>query len=84
MARISNLDPGKAGFVQGIFARIAFWMSRRITGKVVTPVKVMAHHPRILWGFGQMDEAVKKGGRVEEDLLSLVQLRAATLVGCPF
>lgn len=84
MSRISEVDPRKAGLIQGLFARMAFMMSKWKVGKVVVPVKVLVHHPRVLWGYGQMDEAVKNSGKVEAALLNLVHLRAATLIGCVF
>ena len=84
MSRISEVDPGKAGLFKGLFARMAFRMSKRKVGKVVVPVKVLAHHPRILWGYGQMDEAVKNSGKVEAALLNLAHLRTAMLIGCVF
>lgn len=84
MAQISNFDPSGGGFFQRMFARVAYRMTRQRVGRVVVPVQVMAHHPRLLWGYGQMDDAIKGGGKVDASLLSLVQLRAATLIGCPF
>lgn len=84
MSRISEVDPRKVGLFKGLFARMAYMMSKNKVGKVVAPVKVLAHHPRVLWGYGQMDEAVKNSGKVEAALLNLVHLRAAMLIGCVF
>jgi len=48
------------------------------------PVQVTAHHARILWGYGQMEQSLMGSNLVDDKLKGLVQLRVATLVGCPF
>jgi AhpD family alkylhydroperoxidase len=48
------------------------------------PVQVTAHHAKILWGYGQMEQSQQGSKLVDARLKSLVQLRVATLVGCPF
>jgi hypothetical protein len=48
------------------------------------PVQITAHHPKILWGYGQMEQSLMSSKLVDEKLKGLVQLRVATLVGCPF
>jgi hypothetical protein len=53
-------------------------------GRVVTPVAATAHHPQILWGYGQMEQSLLSSKRMDGALKDLAQLRVATLVGCPF
>jgi hypothetical protein len=48
------------------------------------PVQVTAHHPQILWGYGQMEQSLVSSHRVHASLKELATLRVATLVGCPF
>jgi hypothetical protein len=48
------------------------------------PVQVTAHHAKILWGYGQMEQALLGSKLVPATLKDLAQLRVATLVGCPF
>jgi len=84
MARIAGTDPRQHTFLSGIFIRIVYALTRRKVGRVVMPVKIAAHHPRILWGYGQMEQSLFSSRRVDESLKSLASLRVATLVGCPF
>ena len=46
--------------------------------------KVTAHHPAILWGYGQMEQSLLSSHRLDAALKELATLRVATLVGCPF
>ena len=48
------------------------------------PVQVAAHHAKLLWGYGQMEQSFGSSHLVEAALKDLAQLRVATLVGCPF
>lgn len=65
MARMDGVA-AKAG---GWFTRLAFWMARRklkqITGRaaLVAPVKVTAHHPRLLMAMGQMEAGRRRRNR---------------------
>ena len=84
MARIEWADPGKQGFLQGMFTRIIYSMTKRKLGRVVVPVRIVAHHGKLLWGYGQMEQSLLGSRLVEAGLKDLGQLRVATLVGCPF
>lgn len=84
MARISGAEPGQQGLVSGLFTRIAYAMTKRKVGRVVKPVQLMAHHTRLLWGYAQMELSMGGSCLVDAALKDLAQLRAATLVGCPF
>jgi hypothetical protein len=84
MSRIRGAEPSNLGLLSGWFARIVYALTKRKLGRVVMPVKVTAHHPQILWGYGQMEQSLLSSHRVEESLKELATLRVATLVGCPF
>ena len=84
MARIPGADPAKQGFLAGIFTRIVYSLTRRKVGKMVEPASITAHHTKILWGYGQMEQSMLGSHLVDENLKELAGLRAATLVGCPF
>jgi hypothetical protein len=84
MARIEGADPGKQGILQGVFTRIIYALTKRKVGRVVMPVRIAAHHSKLLWGYGQMEQSLGASRRVEAALKDLAQLRVATLVGCPF
>lgn len=84
MARIEAAEPGKQGFFQGIFTRIIYSLTKRKVGRVVMPVRIAAHHWKLLWGYGQMEQSLGASRLVAAAWKDLAQLRVATLVGCPF
>jgi hypothetical protein len=84
MARVRGAEPSELGLLSGLFARIVYALTKRKLGQVVAPVRVIAHHPRILWGFGQMEQSLMGSHRVDAALKELATLRTATLIGCPF
>jgi hypothetical protein len=84
MARIEGADPGRQGLFQGMFTRLIYSMTKRKVGRVVMPVRIAAHHSKLLWGYGQMEQSLAGSRHVDEGLKNLAQLRVATLVGCPF
>jgi hypothetical protein len=84
MARIEGADPSKQEILQGVFTRIIYGLTKRKVGRVVMPVRIAAHHSKLLWGYGQMEQSLGASRRVEAALKDLAQLRVATLVGCPF
>ena len=84
MARLSAPDLSKLNFLSRIFVRFVYRMTRRKLGKVVAPVEIIAHSPRLLQGYGMMERAQMKLHDLDGQLKDLAQLRVATLVGCPF
>jgi hypothetical protein len=84
MARISGADPSRQNSFSGLFTRLVYALTKRKLGRVVGPVQLTAHHPAILWGYGQMEESLLSSHRVDAALKELATLRVATLVGCPF
>jgi hypothetical protein len=84
MARIAGADPKHQGRLSGLFTRIVYGMTKRRLGRVIAPVQVTAHHPRILWGSGQMEQSLAGSALVDAGLKHLAEVRVATLVGCPF
>lgn len=84
MARIAGADPTQQGLFHGLFTRLVYSMTKRKVGRVVMPVKIAAHHRKLLWGYGQMEQSLLSSNLVDAALKDLGQLRVATLVGCPF
>jgi len=86
MSHLKGIEPTEAGW----FTRLVYWLVRRkflkLTGKdrLVEPVKVSAHHPRLFRAIGQMEGGMAAAHSVPDELKLLASLRAATLVGCPF
>jgi hypothetical protein len=84
MARIAGADPSQQGLFRSLFTRIIYALTKRKVGRVVMPVKIAAHHAKLLWGYGQMEQSLLSCHLVDAALKDLPQLRVATLVGCPF
>jgi len=84
MARIQGAQPSQQGPLSGLLTRIVYALTKRKVGRVVMPVQIVAHHPKLLWGYGQMEQSLASSHLVEDALKNLAQLRVATLIGCPF
>jgi hypothetical protein len=86
MAHMKGVEPAEAG----LFTRMVYWFVRRKIGKVtgqsrlIEPVKVAAHHPRLLRALGQMEAGMAAARSVPTPLKRLATLKAAMLIGCPF
>jgi len=84
MPRIQGAQPNQQGPLAGLFTRIVYMLTKRKVGRVVMPVQIVAHHPKILWGYGQMEQSLASSHLIDTALKNLAQLRVATLIGCPF
>ena len=84
MARISGASPNQGGIIRRLFVGFVYSLTRRKLGRLVMPVQVVAHHPTILWGYGQMEQSQIGSKLVSAKLKGLADLRSATLIGCPF
>jgi hypothetical protein len=86
MTRIEPVSDERAGW----FARLVFWLTRRKlraldgTGRVAGPVRVMAHHPRVLMAYGAFESGLERCHELPARTKSIAMIRVATLVGCPF
>jgi AhpD family alkylhydroperoxidase len=80
MSRIDGV-PRHGG---GAVARIAYRSTERQFGRMMEPVAVFAHVPRLLIGYGAMEKAFAGSQRVEQRLKNLAALKTATVVGCEF
>jgi 4-carboxymuconolactone decarboxylase len=86
MARMSGVEPQQAGW----YTRLVYWLVRRSIGKLtgrnqlIEPVKITAHHPRLLKAYGQMEMGQAAASTVPAALKALAEIKAATLIGCPF
>jgi len=86
MARMNGLAPHQAGW----YTRVVYWLVRRnvrkITGnsRLVEPVKITAHHRRLLTAYGQMEMGQGAAASVPAPLKALAGIKTATLIGCPF
>ncbi len=80
MARIEGVENERAG----MFVRLAYRMVKRRLGRVVLPIKITAHQPRLLGGLAAMETAQEKVRTVDAGLKALCQIKVAMMVGCPF
>ena len=80
MARISGLEEKETNPL----TRFAYWMTKRRLGRVVLPLKIAAHHPRLLLATGQMEMGQHAAHSVDAKLKALASIKAALMIGCPF
>jgi len=88
MTRIQPVQPSEAGPLTRVVLRTARRKTRQLAGretdKMIEPLEVFAHAPRLLLGYGMMELATEKVGRVEPRLKELAQLKAAALSHCEY
>ena len=86
MARIKGIEPRDAGWM----TRLVYWFverkMRQVTGKarLIEPIKVLAHHPRLMRAVGQMEAGQAAATSVPAGLKVLASVKTSMLVGCPF
>ena len=80
MARIVGVEWAEAG----LFVRLAYRLTRRKVGRVIMPIKITAHHPRLLRAQAHMELGQEAARTVEPRLKALASVKVAMLVGCPF
>ncbi len=80
MARITGVEPEHTSFLmRQVFSRV-----RKVLGKEITPHKIQARVPRVFWIGVIMEMLLGQKAQVSRRHRSIVQLRAASRVGCPF
>jgi hypothetical protein len=84
MARISGASRNQGGLIRRLFVGIVYFVTQRRLGRIIMPIQVTAHHPRIFWGSLQMEQSQMSSKLIDARLKGLAELRVATLVGCPF
>ena len=62
--------------------RSAFRSSRKRYGSVIEPLRILAHHPKLMVGYGALEIASEKSRLVSSRLKHLAELRAAMICGC--
>jgi hypothetical protein len=80
MSRIHAVEPQQARW----FIRFVYWMTKRKLGRVILPVKIAAHHPRLLRAIGAMEWGQAAAQSLPMQIKALAEIKAAILVGCPF
>ena len=78
--RLDGVDPNKPPeLVENVFRR-----AQETFGRMITPALVMAHRPEILLASARLNQAVGTSKVVEPRMKTLVSLRTAQIIGCPF
>jgi len=80
MTRIEGVDPQKTSFLM----RQVFKKVRKLLGRDLTPQKITARVPRVFWVNILMEWLLGQKAGVPRRLRSLILLRTAVRVGCPF
>lgn len=74
--------PGVPEDTRNPLVRAAYRESRRRYGKVMDPVRIYAHHPKVMAGYAGLEMASERSHHVDERLKHLAQVRAAMICGC--
>ncbi len=80
MSRIRGLEKKEAALV----VKPLYDIVRKMFGKDLTPIKVQARRPGILWASSSLGLAIEKSKLVPQRIHLLVNLRTAQCIGCPF
>ena len=78
MARIEGVERG------GLMVRLAYAVARRRFGQVPEPMTLWAHSPAVLLGVAGFESAVERWRAVDGPTRSLVVLRCAQVIDCPW
>ena len=80
MARIAGVEPGQTSFLM----RQVFGKVRKMVGRDLTPMKITARVPRVFWANNLLEWLLGQKAKVPQRWRSIVLLRTAVRVGCPF
>lgn len=88
MARIRGIPPQQAG----LYTKLAYYFTRRnlrkLTGRnparMIEPVEIYAHVPRLLRGYSRLEQATAKLSHIDKRTRALAELKAATVVQCEY
>jgi hypothetical protein len=80
MARIEGVDPKQTSFLM----RFVFNKVRKMLGRDLTPQKIIARVPRVFWVNALTEWLLGQKARIPQRQRSLIMLRTAVRVGCPF
>ena len=80
MARIAGIDPRNTSFLM----RQVFQQIRKVFHKDLAPYKIQARVPRVFWISILTEMLLGQRAKVSRRHRSIIQLRTAARVGCPF
>ena len=80
MARVEGVNPQQTSLpMRQVFSKV-----RKILGRDLTPQKITARVPRVFWVTVLTEWLLGQKARIPQRLRSLLMLRTAVRVGCPF
>jgi len=84
-------DPPQSGRIEGVpdagfrpLTRLSYWGARQYMGETPDSLRITAHSPPILVGTNAVEMALDRAGAVDDRLVELAVLKAASVVGCEF
>ncbi len=80
MPRIQGISP----HTRNPLLRLLFWLIRQQTGAVPAPLLGYARSGAVLAAMVGLEIGMQRTRRLDKRLVMLAELRAASLVGCPF
>ena len=80
VARVHGIEPKNTSWLM----QLVFRQVRKVFGKDLTPQKIQARVPRVFWATVIAEVLLGERAGVSRRLRSIVQLRTAARVGCPF
>jgi alkylhydroperoxidase family enzyme len=90
MARINGVQQADAGLKVRLVYKFGPRMMKKLTGREpqtgsgIEPMEIWAYQPKMMFGMGKFNQAVRKGKSVGERLANLVELKGAQMIGCEF
>lgn len=80
MTRVEGVDPKRTSFLM----RQVFKKVHKALGRDLTPQKIVARVPRVFWVNTLMEWLLGQKAAIPQRQRSLIFLRTAQRVGCPF
>jgi hypothetical protein len=77
---VEGVDPTKTPFLM----RQVFKKVRKALGRDLTPQKITARVPRVFWSFTIAEWLLGQKAKIPLRQRSVIMLRTAVRVGCPF
>jgi AhpD family alkylhydroperoxidase len=88
MSRINGVNRKDAGPLTRVALSMARRKAAKMTGRkterMIEPVEIFAHAPKLLLGYGAWELACERTDDVENRLKELAVLKAATMVNCEY
>jgi hypothetical protein len=80
VARLEGIDPNRSSFlIRQVFKKV-----RKVLGRDLTPQKITARVPRVFWSFTLAEWLLGQKANIPLRLRTMIMLRTAVRVGCPF